>query len=184
MQSSLLGFAQVVIEENFSKFFGGLLIVDTSGDPKEFRCTSPVQPSVLQQILWGETLRRHVLSKVLLPALVKELQLLPKAILVQHREFLEARNQLEMPIVRVRRAESGDQPLAPSLTYAATRVDLGSQGTESFILECGVDHSADLETVKPLIVKFHQNCFLLEPFKRVEQAIKILKQKLERGPAT
>lgn len=181
MGPGLLGFVHVVTDEKPIKFFGGLLVVDMSGDPKEFRCTAPVQPTMLQQMLWGENLRRHIVADLLLAPLVKAVELLPNVIIVQQRDFLHARRGVSLPIILVRRASTDPQPVLLGLETVTTQLSLGPDNREEYILECFAATPADLEVSQPLLVDFCKNCFLLEPFKRIEQAITLLKQRLEKA---
>lgn len=49
---------------------GGLLVLNGSGRPLEFQCTLPIRPSRAHEILFGKTLRQHLISEVIGPTLL------------------------------------------------------------------------------------------------------------------
>lgn len=54
-----------VIEDQDTGWTGGLLLLNQAGRPLEFQCTLPVRPSRAHEILFGATLREHVISEVI-----------------------------------------------------------------------------------------------------------------------
>ncbi|MFN3429277.1 MAG: hypothetical protein ACK46X_04920 [Candidatus Sericytochromatia bacterium] len=63
-------------------FAGGLMIVDTRGLPQDFRYTDPVNPSKVQQILYGKALDRHVRQDVIFKHLAEKLEPRPALLIV------------------------------------------------------------------------------------------------------
>lgn len=51
---------------------GGLLVLNGSGRPLEFQCTLPIRPSRAHEILFGTTLRGHLISEVIGPTLLQK----------------------------------------------------------------------------------------------------------------
>ncbi len=51
---------------------GGLLVLNGSGRPLEFQCTLPIRPSRAHEILFGTTLRQHLISEVIGPTLLQK----------------------------------------------------------------------------------------------------------------
>lgn len=51
---------------------GGLLVLNGSGRPLEFQCTLPIRPSRAHEILFGKTLRQHLISEVIGPTLLQK----------------------------------------------------------------------------------------------------------------
>ena len=54
-----------VIEDPSTGWTGGLLLLNQAGRPLEFQCTLPVRPSRAHEILFGATLREHIISEVI-----------------------------------------------------------------------------------------------------------------------
>lgn len=51
---------------------GGLLVLNGAGRPLEFQCTLPLRPSRAHEILFGSTLREHLISEVIGPTLLQK----------------------------------------------------------------------------------------------------------------
>ncbi|SMP58905.1 hypothetical protein SAMN06265222_106142 [Neorhodopirellula lusitana] len=51
---------------------GGLLVLNAAGRPLEFQCTLPIRPSKAHEILFGSTLREHLISEVIGPTLLQK----------------------------------------------------------------------------------------------------------------
>jgi len=177
MWSFQLAYATALIQAAPSKFFGGVLVLDSSGDPLEFRCTTPVQPLPIQHVLWGQRLKRYILTELLLIPLVNSLQTSCDLILVEDADFLGARTKIHVPLLLVSQGggrEGGEDedrsvmfadPLAPE---------------RKICLTCTRGFEDDLDSGRRLVEAFARACFPLEPFRRVEEALKLLKDRLER----
>ncbi|MEM9826971.1 MAG: hypothetical protein AAF958_10305, partial [Planctomycetota bacterium] len=59
-----------VVHEDRSGWTGGLLVLNRGGRPMEFQCTLPIRPSRAHAILYGSTLREHLIQDVIAPALL------------------------------------------------------------------------------------------------------------------
>lgn len=179
MESGLVAFAQVVVEQKPLKYLAGLLVLDMGGDPREFRCTSPVQPSLLQQILWGQRLQRYIIGELILSALVNSLELTPTVIVVEHRDFLVGRQKVRFPLVLVRGEDSGGESPRPDTVTA--KLVTNFDGGREFVLECASQFPDDLEIAREVLRDFVRACHPLEPFRRIEQAVEVIKGKLQQG---
>lgn len=69
-------------------FAGGLMIVDARGLPLDFRYTDPVNPSKVQQILYGKALDRHVRQDVIFKHLAEKMEPRPDLLLVDDELLL------------------------------------------------------------------------------------------------
>jgi hypothetical protein len=176
MDEFRLAFATAVIEANPVKFFGGILVVDPSSDPLEFRCTSPVQPLPIQQILWGQRLKRYILTELLLIPLVNALESRPDLVLTQDPDFLGAREGMSVPLLCV--SESSVETPAHDDEHAIVFSD-PLNPSRWICLNSANGYVEDLDSGRRLVETFARACFPLEPFRRVEEALKALKSKLE-----
>ena len=66
-----LGYYTVVEDQN-TGWTGGLLLLNQAGRPLEFQCTLPVRPSRAHEILFGDTLREHVIAEVIGKLLIEK----------------------------------------------------------------------------------------------------------------
>ena len=62
---------------------GAFLLTDMDAKPLEFRCTNPIRPSSLQNILYGRMLQRHIMVELIGVPLMNSLKQLPSVVLVR-----------------------------------------------------------------------------------------------------
>jgi hypothetical protein len=90
-----------VLQSSEHGYFGGYLIVSPLGRPLEFHCTAPVQPNRAQQILYGSTLRSHVVGEQIAGALLGAAERTPRLVLTDQPELGSAKRPSEMSFVLV-----------------------------------------------------------------------------------
>lgn len=69
-------------------YIGGLMVVDGRGLPLEFRYTEPIQPSKIQQVLYGSALSRFIKTEVILGTLLNSVENKPQVLVVSDDTFL------------------------------------------------------------------------------------------------
>jgi hypothetical protein len=74
-------------------FIGGLMVTDRFGLPLEFRYTEPIQPSKIQQVLYGQVLNSYIKKEVILETLLKNIEVSFKALLVEDDALLEIKGK-------------------------------------------------------------------------------------------
>lgn len=139
---------------------GGLLLVNTKGRPLEFHCTSPVQPSRTQTILFGRTLDEFVFCEQIAQALIAQLKQRPVAILTNTPELERLVGFTEHNLIFLE-PKTSDQ-VSPAEVWAREfdgRVARMWQGTAA---------AADLE---PILRAFHARVPIDEPFERIALAL-------------
>lgn len=172
----MLGFVHPIIALEQSKFQGGLLVLNHSGDPVEFRCTVPVRTTRLQQILWGQRLVAHVLGQLILRPLIQSAKTQIAVVLVEREEFLPVRGDLSVPLLLIRRQDHPSDRIQSPNTVTIAHV---SPGKEALLLQSAWGFEEDLDVGGRLVREFLKTCHPLEAFQRIEQALHILKPKLE-----
>lgn len=70
-------------------YIGGLMVTDRRGLPLEFRYTDPIQPTKIQQVLYGQVLHNYIKREVILETLLRNLELSFKCLLVEDELLLE-----------------------------------------------------------------------------------------------
>jgi len=78
--------------------FGGYLVVDATGRPLEFHCTTPVKVSRAQQILYGATLPGHLHGRQIGASLLAEASMPPVAVLTDSESLLHVRAHTPLPV--------------------------------------------------------------------------------------
>lgn len=138
-------------------FLGALLVTDATTVPRYFAFVSPVRPTVMQRILYGKTLDRHVKVDVITKKLFTDgLSVVPDVLFVDSKDLLSVRHTVCIPTAWLRRAEqTGNE--ASSLS--------------PFAYDTGKD-VRDGESIGRIVAALETTTDLLEPFKRLIEALK------------
>jgi hypothetical protein len=139
--------------------FGGYLVVDTTGRPLEFHCTTPVKVSRAQQILYGATLPGHLHGRQIGANLLAEATSRPVAVLIDAETLLHVRPHTPLPVGLVHRSEP--VPSAPRDDEALVRF-----GTTVISLPAD-RHASVIDGLTALAGAVD----LSEPFERIRAAI-------------
>ena len=97
------------VEQPGSGFYGGYLVLAPNGRPLEFRCSTPVQPSRAQEILYGASLRPFLLGELIGGTLLADATVPVVAIVTDLADMAELAAVRREPVVVV---DSGGQPVA------------------------------------------------------------------------
>ena len=88
---------------------GGFLVLNMTGRPVEFHCTSPVRPNKAQEILYGDTLESFVCGEQIAPALVGRTKNELAAVFTNNPNMLPAAALLGIPLgIVLRRVSESD----------------------------------------------------------------------------
>ncbi|MEQ1904249.1 MAG: hypothetical protein ABL888_08705 [Pirellulaceae bacterium] len=139
---------------------GGLLLVNHTGRPVEFHCTSPVTTSRTQEILFGQSLPKFLFCEQIARALADELKQKPTLFLTNVPELIELGTMTETPVVYVRSPASGD--------WESDRRPLFELDGRAVYLLHG-DESVD--GIETKLRAFHRAIPIDEPFERIAQAL-------------
>ncbi len=92
-----LGFHTVVHET--VGYVGGYLVTNAWGRPLEFRLTSAVQPTRVQQILYGHTLEPYVFADLIAKTLLDKTSTAVQVVITDKIAVLDLRQHIEVPLV-------------------------------------------------------------------------------------
>jgi hypothetical protein len=145
----------VVTESPDNQYQGGYLCTDKHGAPTDFWYTTRVQPSRLQELLYGKVLRPQLLGRHIAGALVSGLEQRPTVILTEDEAILTGLQDEWCPVVCVR------QPLAGEETGQHSR-KLQCADREVLLSWRGKDHDV-VESLLPAL----EGVDLIEPFERI-----------------
>jgi hypothetical protein len=161
---------------------GGFLVLNASGRPMEFHCTLPVRPTRAHEILFGATLRSHLIGELIGPALLKQTKAKPTLLCVDQPEGLLLREQFEFPVLWVSRkpgfekgGEDQRQEAGPLPTIALATVELSLDTEES--IRCHADVRPQVEA---LLTRLGDIPDFKEPFLRIREAVR----EAQLGPST
>lgn len=98
--SQNLGFLTVIDHEIFG-LVGGYLILNPTGRPLEFHCTSPVKPNRAQEILYGNTLEPYLYGEQIARVLLSRAKTPTRFVLTDAAAVLAAYEWIDKPLVYV-----------------------------------------------------------------------------------
>lgn len=181
-------------------YIGGLMVVDQRGLPLEFRYTEPIQPTKIQQVLYGSVLSRYIKTEVILETLLKSLESIPQLLIVNDDNFLfkEAAGK-ELEVVRLTETKAaplkapGNIELISTKEYllqltpesSPVRIQLALDvsalapiGGAKTLAEKPNENETDFTQTRVYKVLFEtgRNTDILEPLNRVEKALAVLCQ--------
>lgn len=173
-----LFFLDVALFENGAVIRGGALITDLETKPYEFRCTSPVRPSSMQRVLYGDTLEEHIYAELIGVPLVKAAKEKPSLILVRNVSLLRVRPQISYPAILIRRDQK-----------SAVVTDVTNESELKLVtFTAHRDFLAEASSAQAMLSSLMQRRDLLEPFERLQTAlVEIHKQKVgdsQKGDAS
>jgi len=133
---------------------GGILTTDIETRPYEFRITSPIRPTQLQQMLYGTSLKDYVYGELICAPLIKATKEKISFVLTKERYILEVRPLVSVPIVLM----SYDDQAA-------------GNGLKPISLQVHKDYSTELTHAQTAITPITQKLDLMEPFERLKLAL-------------
>ena len=162
-----------VVDDPRTGWTGGLLVLDRAGRPLEFQCTLPVRPTRAHEILFGPTLRSHLVAQVIGKLLISKCRTPLSLICCDLPEGLKLESFTKSPVALVLEATTVDgQPVAATDFVGSEPVKLaGSTFLVPMDRHAELDASADFYNDLPDAV---------EPFERIREAVKEAHSQLSR----
>ncbi|QDT12627.1 hypothetical protein [Planctomycetes bacterium K23_9] len=166
-----------VSEDERMGWTGGLLILNSSGRPLEFQCTLPVRPSKAHEILYGPTLRAHLIGEIIGELLIKKARTPLTLLCCDQAEALSLESIVDLPVVLVAEAAEPDEgPITEESLSGWQSVDFA--GTHFW---AAMEH---VETVTEMAKTFGDIPDGVEPFDRIREAIKEAHSQIARQQTT
>jgi hypothetical protein len=153
-----IGFLTVLHESN--GYTGGYLLTNNWGRPLEFRLSTAVQPSKVQQILYGPTLRSYICADLIGKTLVEKTTLQPQLVLTDTEAVLELRERLDVPVGWVMSSSESD---------VGTIAIPAKAGRGPVVVH--PRHADDAACVKEMLARTEGVADLAEPFCRIREAM-------------
>jgi hypothetical protein len=186
-----LGLAYFAMRQTSDKqgYVGAILVLDERGIPKEFRCTHPIRPTLVQKSLYGANLETHVSLDLFGKPLVNALTTKPIACLVETRRLLGLRELVSLPILHVLRlgetlsAESGATANAQSNAaqkLASQKMNSTYDGFQPVSVSWLDGFENDFGATKAGLEQVFRYIDLVEPFERISTALTVLAERDDR----
>jgi hypothetical protein len=186
--SDRIGFYSLQLTLDQRGYIGAILVTDDLGKPEEFRVTYPVKPTGLQRQLYGDSLLPHVGIELCGKPLYQSLKDKPKLLVVRHARFLQLGEMIDCPTVYLERVGEALQvrpdATASSQNQPSTQQERlhSSSGrfqplSATFPSTYGAE---DISKTRAELERFFRGVDLLEPFSRIEVALKALGEQDEK----
>jgi hypothetical protein len=167
-------------------FMGGIMVTDAYGLPLEFRYTEPVRATKLQRVLYGDVLEKYIHGDVIGANLVGRLEQKPDLLLVTNPDLL--------PVLEATGRKSAvltTSHTPPLKEYGAQQDtnegDFFLQLTESgspYRVRLVNGDAAKKAEVARILTDVGRTTDVLEPLKRVEDAVRMLWDEAPETPPT
>lgn len=172
-QAATIGYYSVTENER-TGWTGGLLVLNRAGRPLEFQCTLPVRPSKAHEILFGSTLRQHLISEVIGPMLLKKCRTPISLLCCDQAESLRVESTTPAPVVLVSEAAEEDEgPISGEMMVGTEAVELAGS-----TLRVQIEQA---ELVRSLVEQFGDLPDAVEPFERIREAIREAQSQIARA---
>ena len=189
-----------VVDDDRNGWTGGLLLLNKGGRPLEFHCTLPLHPTRAHEILYGRTLRQHLIGDVIGPLLIEKCRTPISILCVDQLESLALSGSPVFPVTLVREAyqlannsnvmepannaDTNESPGCNVETVAAKSHETAPMKT---VLLAGsrllvAEHQAD--RVREITIQLNDLPDAVEPFERIREAIKEAQSQITRAPST
>ena len=166
-----------VVEDERTGWTGGLLLLNGGGRPLEFQCTLPVRPTKAHEILFGVTLRDHLIGEVIGPLLVRKCRTPIALLCCDQPESLKIETRTRCPVALVEEAALSDEgPIDDESILGSTRVELAGATLRVPMEQC--------EHVQKLAAQLIDLPDATEPFDRIREAIREAQSQIARAQAT
>jgi hypothetical protein len=133
---------------------GGILTTDIETRPYEFRVTSPIKPTQVQQILYGASLKDYVYGELICAPLVKATKEKLSMVLAKEPSIVVMRPLVSVPVILVR--SDGKQK---------------GNGPRSVNFSVHKSFQSELSFAQTVLTPVMQSHDLIEPFERLKLAL-------------
>ena len=177
-----VGFFKLVSDAENKVMLGALLVTDVVGKPEEFRVTYPVKPTGLQRQLYGAALWAHVGVELCGAPLFKSLKARPELLVVSHAEFVALdRVSAATNVLFLDKAGETLRVAGASERAGLEKVNSASSRFEPLRVQYPNTYSVErVRTIYQQVVDLYSAIDLLEPFQRIDVAVKMLRESDER----
>ena len=156
---------------------GGLLVLNRSGRPLEFQCTLPVRPTRAHEILYGPTLRDHLIGDVIGSLLISRCRTPISLLCCDQPEALQLGTIASYPVVLVvQGAEVEEGPITDDMLIGSEAVELAGA-----TLRVPLEHVSAVQGIAARFVDLPDG---VEPLERIREAIKEAQSQIARAQIT
>lgn len=138
---------------------GGYLVTNAWGRPLEFRLTTAVQPTRVQQLLYGPTLTEYLSADLIGKTLVEKTAAQPALVVTDCVDVLPLRSRIGIPVVALGPADGAEDVIEFTHPRASVSLLLAAKFAD--------DRAAILDRLE----RIDPAVDLAEPFARIREAV-------------
>jgi hypothetical protein len=160
--SNSLSIGFLTILQEGSAHSGGYLVTNSWGRPVEFRMSSAVQPTRIQQILYGRSLQPFVCADLIGRTLIEKTSIAVQLLVTNDALVLDVRHRVSTPLVWLSPPKDETFP---------AEVVLRRSEDDKPMLVCHPRFPEDAAVIRSLLEKIDPGFDLAEPFSRIREAM-------------
>ncbi len=166
-------------------YYGGLLVTNTRGVPKEFRHSEAIKPSRLQATLYGDSLEASLGTDALAPALYDELTEKPTVLLMdtQGRALFGLFLHMHRPAAMLVALDDPDKAFGDVLCSEGNLLearDYDYKGSTRERIYAYIEEESGQSTATRVLEVAQKTMNLLSPFERIRAVLTEIAQ-VEQG---
>lgn len=170
----LLGFLTIQTIDDDAGYIGSAMVTDQNGYPLEFRVLTPVKPTALQKVLFGQGLEQYIGIEMCGKKLVQGIQRKPSVLLTDRKDLLGLDGHFSGSILLLRRVGEGvTARIDPASTLEEGRLEGTSAGFQPIVWQGNLT-SGNKDELLAFLSQCLYNFDLIEVFKRMQTAVELL----------
>lgn len=138
---------------------GGALVTDLETRPYEFRVTTPVKPTSMQRVLYGNTLPEYVYGELISFPLVQAIKEELSLVITKNENLLIMRPKVSFPVVFISRGPSGKGTKS------------GAKNVSTYSFKSHSSYSGESDWAETLLTDLTARHDPFEPFDRLKTAM-------------
>ncbi len=180
LKNPCIAYFAVHLRKGNGGYVGGMLVIDETGVPQEFRCTLPTLPTTAQKALYGNTLEPFISNQLIGAPLAKSLTTRPECLVVKSPTLLKLREHTELPVIHLEKYGETLSADVHSYPNEEHRLESMIGGFQPITASRHPDYQSDYESVRATLERVFKRTDLLEPFERIAAAMSVLSERDDR----
>lgn len=166
-------------------YVGGVMVTDLRGLPVEFRYTEPIQPTKIQQVLYGQVLSAYIKREVILETLLKHIESKFKCLLVEDEHLVDypAKGYAILRVAATKSSPIGPVGKTQDISPGEIMLQVTAEGSPVRIHQGKAKPGPGEDTggesppdTTSLLLEAGQSMDIIEPLRRIEKALEIICQ--------
>lgn len=162
-------------------YYGGILITDVRGVPKEFRHSEGIKPTRMQTTLYGDSLETSIGMDALAPALYSALTIKPDVLLIDQdsRILFGGFAHAHPPSALLVPLDDPDKAFGDVLTIDGSLLDAREfdlKGSSTERVYAYIEEGSSGEAGARALSAAHKKANLMSPFHRIRQVLSEIAQ--------